>query len=251
MCRKGLCTLGLMAALGGSLRADWKITTVSKSAVGDSIETEYYKGKLKRTDGYDSRTGKARYVGVLDFQNRRLTVWDLDSHQYAVHPIGPQRPPPKESPSATVITIDRATTDTGERRTFFGRTARHLITRERSSRSDGETVIDGWYLDSEASPPDKRGAAFAILESHVAGQPYEPPIIKINETGPEPAGLPVLLKTTSSQQKTTREVTELIEAPLPDTLFDPPPGFERSIPYPGPFRWSWGWFRDWFASLVS
>jgi hypothetical protein len=60
MRRKGLCTLGLMASLGSSLQAGWKITTVSKVEGRQSIETEYYKGD----DGYGGAPGLLRPDGA-------------------------------------------------------------------------------------------------------------------------------------------------------------------------------------------
>jgi hypothetical protein len=91
----------------------------------------------------------------------------LDSRQYSVHPFNLLLPAVRSVPAGPVITIDRATTDTGERRTFFGRTARHLITRERSSQSDGETLIDGWYIDLDGLPSTRREAVLVAL-------PYRP-----------------------------------------------------------------------------
>ncbi len=247
MRRKDLCTLGLLASLASSLRADWRITTVSKVEGRKSIETEYYKGAIRRTDWADE-DGNHKHVEVLDFGNRRLTVWDFDSRQYAIHRFNRPRTAAKPSPSGTVITFERSTTDTGERRVFFGRTARHLITHEPDSRFKGETVIDGWYIDSEGLPSRTREA---VLVSHVVGQAYGSPVIKVNQTGPKPNGLAVLLKRTSAHFETTSEVTELKEGPLSDNLFEPPPGFERVIRFRDELRLTWQWLQDWVASFFS
>jgi hypothetical protein len=137
MRRKRLCTLGLLVSLGSPLWADWKITTVIKSTQWQSVETEYYKGAVHRTDWSD-QDGNHKHAEVLDLSNRRLTVWDFDSRRYAVHQFNSPRPAAKPLPAGPVITIDRATTDTGERRAFFGLTARHLITHERAADSMGK-----------------------------------------------------------------------------------------------------------------
>jgi hypothetical protein len=253
MRRKGLCTLGLMASLGSSLQSGWKITTVSKVEGRQSIETEYCRGDLRRTDRSD-QDGSHKHVQILDRGNRRLTVWDFDSRQYAIHRFNQQRLPAKPLPPAATVTIERATTDTGERRVFFGRTARHLITRERVSQSDDETVIDGWYIDSEGLPSQ---TSEAVLVSYVVGQAHGPPVFKVNQTGPKPTGLAVSLKKNSTHDETTWEVTELIEGPLPDDLFEPPPGFERVLRFPSGYsmpwtehlRLTWEWLQDWVASL--
>jgi hypothetical protein len=242
---KGLCTIGLMATVGSPLQADWKITTVSKSPSWQSIQTEYYKGTLHRTEWSD-QNGKHKHVQVLDRGNGRLTDWDIDSRRYTVHPLNPPNPAAKSLPAGPIITIDRATTDTSERRTFFGRTARHLITHERSSQFDGETVIDGWYIDLDGLPSTRREAVLVAVRSD---QAQGPPVFKVNQTGAKPTGLAVLLKTNSTHVETTSEVTELKEGRLPDDLFEPPPGFVRPIQFPDHLRLTWERLQDWVASL--
>jgi len=245
MCWKSLWTIGLMATLGSTLTADWKITTVSKSPNWQSVQTEYYKGKLHRTDWSD-QSGKHKHVQVLDRGAGRLMDWDFDSRQYSVHPFHSSPPWAKPLPAGPVITIDRAVTETGEHRTFFGRTARHLITHERGSQSDGETVIDGWYIDVDGLPSTRREAVLML-----GNQAQGPPVFKVNQTGPKPTGLAVLLRTNSTHLETTSEVTELQEGRLPDDLFNPPTDFGRAFSSPGRFRWSWDWFQDWWTSLFS
>jgi hypothetical protein len=102
MRRKGLGTLTLMASLGTSLDADWKITTVSKAAGSQSIETEYFQGAWRRTDWSDPN-GNHKPVEVVDGGNRRLTVWDLDARQYTVHRFNRTRLAAKSFPPARVI----------------------------------------------------------------------------------------------------------------------------------------------------
>lgn len=86
------------------------------------------------------------------------------------------------------LVIERATVDTGERRDFFGRVARHLITHETRSNAgwSGSGEIDGWYVDSEFLPREKRGTVVALL---IAGDAR--PRVRVNQTGPAPAGLAV------------------------------------------------------------
>jgi hypothetical protein len=133
-----------------------------------------------------------------------------------------------------VIKIERRTSDTGERKQAFGRTARHLVSRV--TRSDGpETVIDGWYIEAPGLPKGRSGSGgyFAVLTLAVAGQ--GPPRIELKQIGPPPEGLPVWQKTTSAivvpgssrHHETVSEVTELSERALPDTLFQPPAGYQR------------------------
>ena len=123
------------------LCADWKIVT----RTGDRTLTEYFKGSLTRTDPSPS------YATVMDFDRRRQVNWRSDLRQYQIVEWPPDVRPNSSSP---VINIERSTVDTGERKKFFGRTARHLISRV--TRSDGpETVIDGWYIEAPGLPQRK------------------------------------------------------------------------------------------------
>jgi hypothetical protein len=85
----------------------------------------------------------------------------------------------------------------------------------------------------------------------LGNQAQGPPVFKVNQTGPKPTGLAVLLRTNSTHLETTSEVTELQEGRLADDLFNPPTDFRREFFSPGRFRWSWDWFQDWWTSLFS
>jgi hypothetical protein len=178
---------------------------------------------------------------------------------------------PERFAPASVITIERSTTDTGERKQFFGRTARRLVTL--MTRSDGpETTIDGWYIDVPGLPKLKSGAGgyFTVLTGSAGGQKLGPPKIEVKQTGPLPEGLPVWRKMTSSvvlpggsrqDSEHVTEVSDLMEGTLPDKLFQPPDGYRRvaSLPdaafHPGPHTWAellqahWRMMEDWFSTL--
>ncbi len=125
--------------LGTVLYGDWKTVT----RTDNSSVTEFFKGVLIRQDYLPA------YTSVLDFDHRRQVNWRSDLRQYVIVEWPPEYQ--SDSPSRPVITIDRDTTDTGERTQFFGRTARYLVTRV--TRSDGpKTMIDGWYIDAPGLP---------------------------------------------------------------------------------------------------
>src|ERR1700730_1849971 len=168
MLGKRFLTLGLMSTFGPTLHADWKITTVVRSGHGQSVQTEYFKGALRRIDQLDDIQGHhSESIVVLDFNRLRQTVWNTNLQDYVVvrmsrsatsQPIGPE------------LVIQRVTVDTGERRNFFGRVARHLITEETRANSGSNasttppgTKIDGWYVDSELLPREKRGTVVHVL----------------------------------------------------------------------------------------
>src|SRR5215472_17415386 len=231
------------------LSADWKIVTQT----GDSTLTEYFKGSLRRTDS------SSAYTTVVDSEHRRQVNWRSDLRQYEIV----EWPPPAQPNSlpGTVIKIERRTTDTGERKQFFGRTARHLVSRV--TRSDGpETLIDGWYIEAPELPRGKTG--FAVLTAAVAGQ--SPPRIELEQVGPA-LGFPVRQKTTTTvvlpgnsvKHESVSQVTELSERALPDALFQPPDGYRRvtNLPYAASRRAPSTWAKliqkitDWFSSLFD
>src|SRR5215469_6927286 len=96
--------------------ADWKIVT----RTGDSTAIEYFKGSLKRTDSSPA------YTTVMDSEHRRQVNWRNDLRQYEIVAWPPEVP---NSLPGTVIKIERRTSNMGERKQFFGRTARHLVSR--------------------------------------------------------------------------------------------------------------------------
>lgn len=247
--------LGLIATMSVTLHADWKITTVTTAGGRRSVETEYFRGQLKRTDRVNPQNGD-RWAELLDYGKRRQIVWDLAGrHQYVVTRMhyGVSRPIAAAGP---VVTFERATTDTGERRTLFGRSARHLITHAtRSDQPAWESITDGWYIDVNALPREKNPNAFSVL---TVGGPRAP-TFKVNQTGSVLSGLVVWQKETSISPNTERtlEVTELVEAPLSKDVFRPPPGFRRAIPegrnqdWMDQLRLYWEWLEDWFTSTYA
>ena len=242
-----------MGALTGPVQAGWKITTQSSTASYRSVVTEYFSGGLKRTDYADPRG--QQHVTVLDFSYPRQIIWNADSQQYMVVRLNRRADPLPLSQEITII--DQATMDTGERRTLFGRTARHLLTRE-ISEVDGNVQsvkrTDGWYVDAEALPPEKRGGS-----SYYLSLGKTRPNIKINHSGPEVTGLAVWQKITFTSSGQTPEwmieVTELVEGPLSKDLFEPPKSFRRVTSFPADHPLSWtqqiqrGW--EWIEDLLS
>lgn len=251
--------LACLLALPALLCADWKIVT----RTGDTTMKEYFKGSVKRTDFSPG------YTTVLDFEHRRQFNWRADLRQYEIVEWPPDvRPNPSSGPT---IVIERHTTDSGERKRFFGRTARHLISRV--TRSDGpETLIDGWYIDAPGLPKHNTGSggSFAVLTIVDSSQSAGPPRIEMKQTGPTPEGLAVWQKMTSSvsprgdargSSESVSEVTELFEGELPDQLFLPPDGYQRvtNLPYAEsrttPRTWAeavrgrWQKIEQWFSTL--
>lgn len=267
MRRAFLCTLSLLA-LVAQLRADWKIATAVTYAGRRSVSTEYLKGRLRR---YERESGPGKQiVSVVDYDKLRHTIWDVNRREYVVIPLQRTLTPSSalrpNAASTPVLLVEIATTDPGERRTIFGREARHLISSEKRYREsdqgaapvlESESLRDGWYVDVPGLPTENTGGVvFAI------GTGGQMPIIKVKHTGPDLTGLAVR-ETRSSHHvgarggsvmgETTVEVTELSEGSLAPELFEPPPGFQRVTHFPEDYRRSvadeiesyWEWFQDW------
>ncbi len=258
--RRIICLFAFIPMLGSLLHADWKVVT----RIRDNTVKEYFKGALMRTDSSPVSTQ------VIDFDHRSQVNWRSDLRQYVIVEW-PLQVPHDDSMPGPLITIERNTTDTGERKQFFGHTARHLVSHV--ARSDGpETVIDGWYVDPPGLPKWKRGSGgtIAILTTSVGGKPALPRI-EVKQTGPAPEGLAVWQKTTSTLalpggsrriDDTVSEVTELVEGTLPDKLFQTPEGYQRVASLPNlrhsqPPTWGeliqahWRMIGDWFSGLFG
>ncbi len=239
----------------GSLRADWKITTATNNMRGEeSVQTEYYKGKLERSDL--ELDGKVVTVVVMDRENRRQTAWDPRAKQYSVTSYA--RPPQPAASMAVeadagpspVMHFDSVTTDTGERKLFFGHTARHFITIEKRTTEnardggrelDSETVMDAWYIDDVRATGTGGTKLIASLAVLSAGQP---PVIKFTHSGPAVSGM-VVQETTETKflnargvtgnYKNSTEVKELSDAVLPPQVFEPPSGYTRVAQLANPY----------------
>jgi hypothetical protein len=210
------------------------------------------------------------YTTALDRAGRRQFNWRSDLRQYEIMEWPPEVRP-SDSPSGPVITVERKTTDTGDRKQVFGRTARHLVSRVIRSDSP-ETVIDAWYIDVPGFPTSELGVggSLAMITVSASGQTPAPPRIEFKQTGPTPEGLAVWQKMTtelpspgssSRRFESISETVELVEGALPDNLFQPPDGYQRvvNLPYPAasaaPQTWGeavrarWQRIENWFSSV--
>jgi hypothetical protein len=94
----------------------------------------------------------AHRILEVDSEAREFKIIELDEHG---NPVGWKVPALELHPSGKTLTITIATIDTGEHRQFFGRMARHLITKENrvaeagACSGSGERVYDNWLIDFE------------------------------------------------------------------------------------------------------
>jgi hypothetical protein len=141
-----------------------------------------------------------------------------------------------------IIAVESHTVDTGERKTFFGFSARHLITTVKRApdpkNGGGEVTIDGWYIDHEL--PDRNCAPdfvhadpFYLLETPLLVD--YPDVAQFHHTGPLPTGLAVRrthtlkLSGKNAQNATMEEtVEELSDSPLSPSIFELPAGLHEN-----------------------
>lgn len=147
------------------------------------------------------------------------------------------------------LRIETTTVDTGERKEFFGHTARHVIITRKQTPLEGshsepqETVTDGWYIDLDPQvscdrrlSKGKRAHGYGFL---VAGKqpPEKPEFVDIGESETGFAVQSVMVskgtytlpggtnKQTNSKSETL--VTQLELGPLDPGLFEIPPRFKH------------------------
>lgn len=244
----------LLLALGSVLPApaapadspDVKITSRFTDSRGQaSVTTTYIKGSRSRVE---RDVGGHRRVTINQCDAHQVLQIDRDARQYTSYALNPQgfpanaRPIPEEMrpvPSGGTLAIAIETTDTGERKAFFGFTARHVITRDTRVPGPGaitprqESVRDGWYVDVNPGCVRRPNGIFGLLGGGVAGQPMQADKIEVHRKGAPVAGYAVRLTTTTTSHgasgrvfanENITEVLDLSTAPLDPKLFDIPEG---------------------------
>lgn len=176
------------------------------------------------------------------------------------------------------LRIETTTRDTGERKEFFGHTARHVIITRKQIPLEGshaqpqETVTDGWYIDLDPQVScdrrlSKGKRAHAYLT--IGKQPAEKP--EFVDNGESETGFPVQSVTVSKSMYTAPDginkqinsksetlVTQLELGRVDPSLFEIPAGFkqvqqiERNPRVPISFRQDfWARFKAKVASVLN
>ena len=249
--------LFLLAMTSGARAGDLKVVSVLRFQNGDPhTQTRYYKGQRLRIESRAHTSWKPGLVTygpphamIFQCDAQRAIVLNLETHKYSVsQPNECDRPAPSLPAPKGTIDVYIESTDTGERREILGRTARHIITRQRQVAGpgacwpDAEMEWDGWYIDMEEQEVDRRLRRNTVDElAHVirSGAHCRDKIL-VHRKGVERPGLALTVVYVSrfsvpkpdgaSKELTTRwesEITELSEAPLDAALFDVPAGFTK------------------------
>ena len=142
----------------------------------------------------------------------------------------------------TAVQVESNTIDTGERKTLFGHSAKHLITttkREDASSPNAEEILDGWYVDHElpdrnCAPDFVRSEAYSVIGTALVDYPD---LAEFHHSGPLPTGLPVKLRLTSKRAGKNgilrtitieKTVEDLSDSPLSPSLFELPKGLHEN-----------------------
>jgi hypothetical protein len=231
-----------------------KIRTVSTdSQVDKNIENpsithsiEYRHGMMRRKDSLGA--GATPSSGeIANCETRTGFQVDWDAHEYQSYKVvkfasEAQRGEYLRKTGRSAVQVESKTVDIGERKMFFGLSAKHLITttkRVATDASTGEEIFDGWYIDHElpdrnCAPDFVRNEAYFVIGTALVDYPD---LSQFHHSGPLPTGFPVKLKLTSkrtgkngvSRTITIEETVEDIsDSTLSPSLFDLPKGFHEN-----------------------
>ncbi len=258
-----LLSIVLLSGLSVVGRADTMMKT--RTVITDSDEksnvenpkvtrnVQYRQGNMRREDSL-SAEARPSIEQIANCETKTGFLIDPNAHKYRNYNLPrfateAQRDEYLQKTGKTAIQVESKTVDTGERRVFFGHSARHLITttkRADENGQGGEEIVDGWYIDHEL--PDRNCAP-----DFVRSEPYYvigaalvdyPDIAQFHHTGPLPTGLMVISKFTDKHAVTKdgkqgrtitieKTVEELSDSPLSPSLFELPTGLHET---PGLFR---------------
>lgn len=240
-------------------------------------------GDRRRLDGSTDVRYGPHLASIVRCDLGQAFELNLDAREYVSGPYPPKpltkaqaealglKPLQYVASDKPTLRIETTTLDTGERKEFFGHTARHVITTRKEIPLEGsksnaqETVTDGWYIDVDTSiscgwnrPSGKPAHVHAFLTAGNA------PIEKMEfvDKGEPETGFAIETKITSTGATTQpdgtkkeytsaneMQVTQLVEGPLDPGLFAVPTGFrhvkqiDRNPPPNPPNQWSIAWER--------
>lgn len=237
----GLVAVVVFATLAASAQ-DFKLKTRSTVAGRSFDSVTMIKGARQRTEANGTviitQCDLKRTIHVNDAK-KRYYIEPLDSGDGTA----PTAPPSRgKARKGGVVTMYLEITDTGERKEFFGLTARHIIMKQRIEPGPGacqeektEFTTDGWYVDLSAQFSCDEGRPPMAFAGMGGGGGCEDQY-KIVKKGSGRLGYPVLTTmkfgggdddnaAMAAMMSFKTEVVELSRAPLADALFDIPAGY--------------------------
>jgi hypothetical protein len=253
-----LLLIALLSGCSALCRPDSMVktkTVITDSDKNPNIENpnvtrtvHYRHGIMRREDSLGAVTTPS-IVDIANCETKTGFLIDLNAHEYRNYKVvifksEAQRGEYLKKTGKTAVQVDSETVDTGERKVFFGHSAKHLITtikRADANNRGGEETFDSWYIDHE--PPDHNCAP-----DFVRSEPYYvigsalvdyPDVAQFHHTGPLPTGLAVKSKFTSklaankdgtpgrtiTVEKTVEDLSDSLLSP---SLFERPDGLHEN-----------------------
>lgn len=220
--------------------ADIKITTKSMAGGQSYTSTTYIKGARQRTEGMG-------YTTIYQCDLKRTIQINAKTRTYMITSLGEKtgakgansHNPASGARRGGVITYTTTTTDTSERKTILGLSARHLKVKTVVAASEGacnsmnmEMEADGWYADiaDGISCLTDESAANAFNQSDCVDE------IRYKNVGTVKPGHPVMVTTMIKfntgadgpaipASSSTQEVVDISSARLDAALFEIPAGY--------------------------
>jgi hypothetical protein len=214
-------------------------------------ETYYRRGVMRKKESLSHAAHSAipSFVDVANCDTKTGFFIDLNAREYRTYNVVKFLSTAqldeylKRNPSSAVQ-VESRTIDTGERKSFFGYPAKHLITtikRGDAHGGGGEETIDGWYLDHErpdnhCAPEYTRDNLQYLLGTVLVLYPEVP---QFKHIGPLPVGLVVkqirtvqfaaTKKGAAGHMVTAQEtIEELSDATLSPSMFELPSGLHEN-----------------------
>ncbi len=240
---KKLSIIGAMFALlfGSVVPVFADVTVRSTQNVGgrEFKNTTYIKGKRKRVETMDgtmitiSQCDTHREIGINpSFKTYYSVVSDSDDRQLSSQSAIESRK------TGGTVTITTSTIDTGERKQFFGYTARRVkstIIYESSADactvSNSKMETDGWYIDADFDTGCTTGAAAGSPGADIVRGCTDNVVTKV--IGDARRGFAVFERTTifdgagRETSSFSNEVTEISGQDLDESLFEIPEGYSQ------------------------
>jgi hypothetical protein len=243
-----IISLGAATAAFGDIKVKTKTTFSGQAMEG----TTYIKGARQRTS--QSFGGAYSLDTLFQCDLKRMIQINDRAKKYMVTPLAgetastsAERPQSGSTQPTTtrrggVVTYTTTITDTGERKTFFGYTARHLksvMVADSSPNACSPVKLrietDGWYIDFDANINCSTDAQYAPQFS--AAKPECQDETRFKRVGTAKLGYPVLVTTTIYDQNgsvtstSSTEVVEISKATLEASLFDVPADYTQAKDY--------------------
>jgi hypothetical protein len=211
-------------------------------------KVQYRQGTMRREDSLGATT-TASIADIGNCETRTGFLIDLNAREYRNYKLmifasEAQRGKYLQKTGKTAVQVDSKTVDTGERKVFFGHSAKHLITttkRADAKNRGGEEIVDGWYIDHQVpdrncAPDFVRSEPYYVIGSALVDYPD---VAQFHHTGPLPTGLAVKSRFTSKLASSKdgtpgrvitieKTVEDLSDAPLSPSLFQLPNGLHEN-----------------------